>query len=182
MTHGSPASRKALELLVRLYEILVGLAPPVEDRAVFCSTQHLCVCVCVVCFSLHIYNAYPPHTHRYTHTHHARYTSTDAQTHTHTSWCSDPWQRWHCVHSREKVSCISLTCMCVCVSVYILCLSQSRKCVVMPLTWPSACMLGQTGNRQEPGSTKHGSPWQWSACKSAAPLPCDAGKRCSRLL
>ena len=146
MTHGSPASRKALELLVRLYEILVGLAPPVEDRAVFCSTQHLCVCVCVVCFSLHIYNAYPPHTLRYTHTHHARYTSTDAQTHTHTSWCSDPWQRWHCVHSREKVSCISLTCMCVCVSVYSLSLTiEEMRCHAIDM---AKCLHAWTDRQQ----------------------------------
>ena len=146
MTHGSPASRKALELLVRLYEILVGLAPPVEDRAVFCSTQHLCVCVCVVCFSPHIYNAYPPHTHRYTHTHHARYTSTDAQTHTHTSWCSDPWQRWHCVHSREKVSCISLTCMCVCVSVYSLSLTiEEMRCHAIDM---AKCLHAWTDRQQ----------------------------------
>ena len=146
MTHGSPASRKALELLVRLNEILVRLAPPVEDRAVFCSTQHLCVCVCVVCFSLHIYNAYPPHTHRYTHTHHARYTSTDAQTHTHTSWCSDPWQRWHCVHSREKVSCISLTCMCVCVSVYSLSLTiEEMRCHAIDM---AKCLHAWTDRQQ----------------------------------
>ena len=122
MTHGSPACREALELLVRLYEILVRLAPPVKDRTVFCSAQHLCLCVWGGWGWMGLFlSTYIQSTPRYTQVHiHTQYkvykhtcTRARAHTHTHTSWCSDPWQRWHCVHSREKVSCISFTCICV---------------------------------------------------------------------
>ena len=150
MTHGSPASRKALELLVRLYEILVRLAPPVEDRAVFCSAQHLCVCVCVWCVFLSTYIQCIPTTYTQVHTHTPckvyKHRRTDAQTHTHTSWCSDPWQRWHCVHSREKVSCISLTCMCVCVSVYSLSLTiEEMRCHAIDM---AKCLHAWTDRQQ----------------------------------
>ena len=93
MTHGSPACREALELLVRLYEILVRLAPPVKDRTVFCSAQHLCLCVCGGWGWMGLFlSTYIQSTPRYTQVHiHTQYkvykhtcTRTRARAHTHT--------------------------------------------------------------------------------------------------
>jgi hypothetical protein len=43
-----------------------------------------------------------------------------------TSWCSDPWQRWHCVHSLPKSCSRSLTgmqngnhCKCCAIKVFV---------------------------------------------------------------